>query len=94
MANNIKKAKITSILVVCIASVLLLILIFQFLHLNNLQKKNDRLNTTLSNLEEVIADYSKQKEYYKDREKYLDEYAHEVLNMSKDDETWYVISKN
>ena len=94
MGNNIKKAKITSIIIVCIALILMLILIFQFLHLNSLQKKNEKLNNTLANLEEVISDYSKQKDYYEDREKYLDEYAHEVLNMSKDDETWYVVSKN
>ena len=93
MESKIKKAKIISILVVSLAFFLLLTLVFQFLYLNNLEKKNQELSNTLSNLESVIADYSKQKDYYTDRENYLDEYAHEVLNMSKEGETWYATNK-
>ena len=88
-----KKTKLISIIVICIAFISMLVLVFQFLQLKELNKRREHLQQSLSNLEEVIADYSKQKSYYQDREKYLDEYAHEVLNMSKDDETWYVTSK-
>ena len=92
--ENTKKAKIISVIVVCLASILLITVIFQFLQLNSLKKRELELANSLSSLEEVIADYSQQKDYYQDREKYLDEYAHEVLNMSKKDETWYVTNKN
>ena len=92
--ENTKKIKIISVIIICLASVLLLTVIFQFLRLNNLKNKELELTNSLSSLEEVIADYSQKKDYYQDREKYLDEYAHEVLNMSKEDETWYVTNKN
>ncbi len=94
MKNGAKKAKIISISVICLAFVLLIILICQFVHLASLERREDELNSTLSSLEEVISDYSKQKDYYADRETYLDEYAHEVLNMSKKGETWYTADKN
>ncbi len=94
MLNSSKKAKIISIIVVCLAFFLTITLIFQFVSLSNLEKRNSELNETLTSLEETIAEYSKQKDYYQDRETYLDEYAHEVMNMAKDGETWYSFSRN
>ena len=58
-----------------------------------MKNKTTDLNSTLTNLEESIADYSKQKEFYQDRDSYLEEYAHEVENMAKDGETWYGVAK-
>ena len=94
MIDNAKKVKIISIITVCLAFILLIVLIFQFAKLNTLKKREAELTKTLSSLEEVISDYNKEKNYYEDREKYLDEYAHIVLNMTKDGETWYETSKN
>ena len=94
MKNGEKRAKYISIAVVILAFVLTIVLIYQFIHLGQLKAKEVELNNSLASLEEVIADYSKQKDYYSDRETYLDEYAHEVLNMSKDGETWYTADKN
>ncbi len=88
-----KKAKLIVIIVTCFAFVLLVTLTFQFVKLGNMRKKEAELSKTLSQLEEVVADYNKQRNYYQDREQYLDEYAHEVLNMSKDDETIYSFDK-
>ena len=83
MKNGANKAKYISIGVVILAFVLLIVLIIQFAQLAQLKAREAQLTDTLSSLEEVIADYNKQKDYYSDREAYLDEYAHEVLNMSQ-----------
>ena len=89
-----KKAKIIAIIIASFAFILLITIIFQFIKIGSLRKKQEELNTTLTQLEEVVADYSKQKNYYQDRETYLDEYAHELLNMSKNGEVIYSFDKN
>ncbi len=92
--GNVKKAKLISIIVICLAISLLLTLVIQFTTIHNLEKKNSDLNSTLTNLEEEIAQDSKQRSFYQDRENYLDEYARDVENMSKSGDIVYVTSKN
>jgi len=94
MAEKEKKIKLIIIFIIVLAFILSAVLVFQFATLNNMKKKEKELNNTLISLEEVISEYNKEKSYYADREKYLDEYAHIVLNMTKDGETWYETSKN
>ena len=89
MEDKAKKTKIIAIVICCLAFVCLVTVIFQFVKLGNLQAKENELNAKSEALNEVIAEYNKEKNYYADREKYLDEYAHEVLNMAKDGEIWY-----
>ncbi len=89
MDDKLKKTKIIAIVICCLAFVCLVTVIFQFVKLGNLKYRERELEAKSQALNEVIAEYNKEKNYYADREQYLDEYAHEVLNMSKEGEIWY-----
>lgn len=90
MANiNEKKAKIIIIVTAVLAFLCLLVLVIQFIRINNLKGLEANLAFSQTNLQQQISDYSANIDNMKSREQNLGEYAHKYLNWTKAGETWY-----
>ena len=85
-----KKVKLITIMIICVAFVLMLILTIQFIKIGNLNAKKANLQNSYNTLEENIEKYSSEMKYYQDKEQYLKDYAHQYLDWSKPGETIYV----
>lgn len=84
-----RKVKIITVITIIIAFILACILIFQFARLATLNTRKRALEKSYQNLQESIETYSSELNYYKNREQYLQDYAHEILNWAKNGETIY-----
>ncbi len=83
--------KVISTIVICAICLCTIVLIFQFIKINNLKARKDNLYSASETLTQEIMDYDKQIEYCdKNRELYLQDYAREVKNWGKSDRTYYV----
>ena len=87
--KSIKGVKLFSIIIVLILSISFIVLVFEFLKINNLKQRKHKLERTLTNLEEQIEDYNNVINKYENRDEYIEEYARDVLNLVNKDETWY-----
>ena len=83
--NQEKSIKLISVCCAVLIFVLSLILIFQFVKIANLKKKEAKLQNGLANFEQQIFEYSNEKDYISSNI-YLEEYAREVLGWGKDNE--------
>ncbi len=86
---NEKKAKTIIIITTVLAFLLVFVLVFQFIRINNLKNLEANLTYSQSNLQKQIADFSADIDNMTSREKNLGEYAHKYLNWTKAGETWY-----
>lgn len=86
---NEKKAKTIIVVTVALAFLLMLILVVQFIKINNLKSLEASLAQSQSHLQQQISEYSANIDNMISREKNLGEYAHKYLNWTKAGETWY-----
>jgi len=84
------KKKLTIITSICvtIGSILLLVLIVQFIKIGNLNKTKSNLETTYNQIQEQIYEFSSQNDIL-NQESSLEDYAHSALNYGKDGEIWF-----
>ena len=86
--KNEKTVKIISVICAVVSFVLVCVLIFQFVKIGNLQKKEEELTKHLNALEQQIVDYTNENNYIQSNE-YLEDYAREVLGWGKENEMYF-----
>ncbi len=84
--------KVISTVVICAICLCAIVLIFQFLKINNLKTTKENLYSANETLTQEIVDYDKQIDYASgtNRDLYLQDYAREVKNWGKPDRIYYV----
>ena len=87
--KSVKSAKLFTVIIVLVISICLIVLLFEFLKINNLRQREKNLQRTLTNLENQIEDYNNTLNDYKSREEYIEKYARDVLHLVDKDEIWY-----
>ena len=88
MENSKRKLTIITSSFVTVGFILFLILIIQFIKIRNLNKTKKNLETTYSQVQEQIYNYSNQNNIL-NQESTLEDYAHSALNYGKDGEIWF-----
>ena len=83
-----KVVKLISIICAVLTFALVCVLVFQFVKISNLKKKEQELNSSLKTLEQQIVDYTNQSDYINSAE-FLEDYAREVLGWGKDNEMYF-----
>ncbi|MBQ2864271.1 MAG: septum formation initiator family protein [Clostridia bacterium] len=86
--KNEKTVKIISVICAVVSFVLVCVLIFQFVKIGNLQKKEEELTKHLNALEQQIVEYTNENNYIQSNE-YLEDYAREVLGWGKENEMYF-----
>lgn len=84
--KQIRTAKILSITVVAVLFLLAVLLVFQFVKINHLKSEEYKLNKYLQQLENEIINYSSESAYL-NSDKYIEDYAREVLGYGLNGET-------
>lgn len=86
--KNEKTVKIISVICAVVSFALVCVLIFQFVKIGNLQKKEEELTKHLNALEQQIVEYTNENNYIQSNE-YLEDYAREVLGWGKENEMYF-----
>lgn len=84
--KQIRTAKFLSITVVTVMFLLAVVLVFQFVKIYHLKSEENQLNKYLQQLENDIIHYSSENAYLKS-DKYIEDYAREVLGYGLNGET-------
>lgn len=83
-----KTVKLISVICAILMFALICVLVFQFVKIGNLKKKEKELNNHLNSLEQQIIDYTNENNYLQSNE-YLEDYAREVLGWGKENEMYF-----
>lgn len=86
--SQLKKIRIATAIIVSVVVLLTIVLIYQFIVINNLRSVENRLAYDLEQMEEDIYNYSQENAYLQSPE-FFEDYAREVLGWSKDGEVVY-----
>ena len=85
--------KLGTVLAVVVFAVLLVLLTFQYVSLNNLQRDESALTEQLNSLEEVYQNYEEQYDYiYNNEAQYVEDYVREVLGWGREGEIRFITS--
>lgn len=89
--------KIISVIVILVIAICFFVLMYEFIKISNLKKKNNQLENISSSLQQEYADLDSKTNYvgdpnnpYSNYQNYLEDYAREVLNWGKEGHTYFI----